>query len=173
MVNKKYLKIGFSILIILYFFSYLNSAKDLSDWKMIDSVNLIFHEAGHTIFFFFGEFIQVLAGSAFQILVPLVFTIYFFLFRREYYSASILLFWVGQNIINVSIYMGDSIRQQLPLLGGESVIHDWNYILSSTGLLKYTDTLATITFNFGCLVIIVAAVLSIYLAFNEREIIKA
>lgn len=31
---------------------------------------------------------------------------------------------------------------QLPLLGGEDSIHDWNYLLSSTGLLPSTHRIA-------------------------------
>ena len=168
-MNKKYLKIIASLFFGFYFIHYASYAKNINNWNWIDNINLIFHEAGHSIFFFLGEFIQVLAGSAFQIFIPCVFAIYFFFWRKEYFSGSIIFFWIGQNILNVAVYMGDAIKQQLPLLGGDSVIHDWNYLLSSTGLLKYTDTLSTITFNIGFLTIITASVLCVYLSFETRE----
>ncbi len=163
-LNLRNIKILISICVSLYFISYANNSGGLGNWNMIDGVDLIFHEAGHTLFVFLGEFINILAGSFFQIFVPCVFVIYFYIWRKEYFSASLLLFWVGQNMLNVAIYMGDSIKQELPLLGGDGVIHDWNYLLSNTGLLKYTDILSKITYDFGFMLIITASVLSIYLA---------
>lgn len=126
----------------------------------IDYIDLIIHEAGHWIFIFFGQFIQVLGGSFLQILVPAIFVVYFFL-RKENFSASILLFWLGYSIVNVSIYMRDAIVMQLPLLGGESVIHDWNYILSSLHLLGETYLLSDIAYFIGFSTIIAAALLSL------------
>lgn len=173
-LNARNVKILISVCVSLYFISYVNNSGGLVNWNIIDSVDLILHEAGHTIFVFFGEFINILAGSFFQIFIPCVFVVYFFIWRKEYFSASLLLFWVGQNILNVAIYMGDSIKLELPLLGGDGGIHDWNYLLSNTGLLKYTDILSQITFDFGFMVIITASVLSFYLAWynDEYESIK-
>ena len=164
MSKLKYFKIVFSLLLGVYFLHYAYYAKDIDNWNIIDSVDLIFHEAGHMIFIFFGEFMHVLGGSLFQIFFPIVFVLYFLIWRRELFSASILLFWVGQNIINVSVYIGDSIRQELPLLGGDGAIHDWNYLLSTTGLLKYTEVFSTITYDLGFFVVIIASVLSLYFA---------
>jgi len=53
-------------------------------WHFIDAVNLIFHEAGHIIFSFFGMFIHVLAGSAFQVALPLFISFFFFLQNRKH-----------------------------------------------------------------------------------------
>ena len=160
----KYLKLAFAILLSIYFITFANNYLILDKWNIIDSLDLIIHEAGHFVFIFFGEFIHILGGSLFQILVPIVFVIYFAIWRKEFYSASILLFWVGQNIINVARYMADSIKLELPLLGGDNVIHDWNYILSSLHLLKYTNILSTILFDASFIVIILGAVLSTYFA---------
>ena len=87
-------------------------------WHFIDSVNLIIHESGHVIFMLFGQFLGLLGGSLWQILFPIIF-VYYFYHRKEYFSASVVLFWVGQNIINVSVYASDAQAMQLPLLGGE------------------------------------------------------
>jgi hypothetical protein len=171
-MKSKYIKLGISIVTSLYFLSYINSVKDLDGWVVLDSVNLIFHEAGHTIFFFMGDFLQALAGSAFQIFIPCVLTLYFSVFRKEHFSASLLLFWVGQNIINVSIYMSDAVTQTLPLLGGEAVIHDWNYIFSILGLLSYTSTISFIVYNIGIWTIVVACVLCFYFSYKSDIIIE-
>jgi len=176
MVLKKklsYVKLVVSIITSLFFLSYLTSTNSLERWNIIDSLDLIFHEAGHTLFIFFGQFLHILSGSFFQVFFPLVFVIYFSLFRKEFFSASFLLFWVGQSIINVSIYMGDAVKQQLPLLGGDGSIHDWNYILSTLNLLKYTDVLANLTLATGKLVILAAVffcfLFSFYKFSDENE----
>ena len=166
---SRIIKIIVSILCSWYFLSYALEAKNLEKWNLIDSVNLIFHEAGHSIFMFFGEFIHVLGGSFFQIFFPLVFVIYFFIWRKDFFSASLLLFWVGQNILNVAIYMGDSIKLELPLLGGDSSIHDWNYILSSLNILQYTDKLSGFTYNIGIMVMVIASVSSLYISWYNQD----
>lgn len=166
---SRIIKIIVSILCSWYFLSYALEAKNLEKWNLIDSVNLVFHEAGHSIFMFFGEFIHVLGGSFFQIFFPLVFVIYFFIWRKDFFSASLLLFWVGQNILNVAIYMGDSIKLELPLLGGDSSIHDWNYILSSLNILQYTDKLSGLTYNIGIMVMVIASVSSLYISWYNQN----
>ena len=150
--NKDYIKLLVSALLSWYFIEYSLDEKIEFKWNLLDGVNLIIHEAGHTIFMFFGEFIHVLGGSFFQVFIPAVFVFYFMYFKKEYFSGSLLLFWLGQSILNVSVYVRDSIRQELPLLGGDSSIHDWNYILSSLNILQYTDKLSGFTYNIGRLV---------------------
>ena len=129
------------------------------DWHFIDIVDLIFHEAGHTIFSFFGEFIHILMGSGFQILLPLSISLYFF-YTRQRFAGAITLMWVGQNLINVSVYAGDAIVMQLPLLGGDSVIHDWNWLLTTMNILPWTPIIAETLATTGFLVIVLGIVLS-------------
>ncbi|MES2314432.1 MAG: hypothetical protein V4524_00650 [Patescibacteria group bacterium] len=156
-------KLATAIIISLYYAYYLNAdpSHTYATWNIIDSLDLVIHEAGHFIFMFFGQFMHVLGGSLTQILLPVIFVGYFFL-RREYFSASLLLFWVGQNIINVSIYLGDSVLQQLPLLGGDGVMHDWNYLLSTTGLLGQTNVLFHMSYGIGVLTLICAGASSVW-----------
>jgi hypothetical protein len=141
-----------------YFWYYLTT---YHDWHFVDNLSLIIHEAGHAVFFFFGDFLHILGGSLFQILFPLVYVGYFYI-RRDFFSASILLFWVGQNILAVSVYASDAIAMQLPLLGGDSVLHDWNYVLTYLHVLRYTPQIGGTLYLFGVLVIASAAMLSIY-----------
>ena len=132
-----------------------------ANWNVIDSVDLIIHEGGHVIFSFFGEFIYILGGSLTQVAVPCIFSAYFFL-HRQYFSGSVLLFWVAQNILYVATYMGDSITESLPLLGGDSSIHDWNYLLTHTGLLHYTDQLSSFARLVGFCLIICAGLFCVW-----------
>ncbi len=147
----------------VYFWYY---ASTYTEWHFLDSVNLIFHEAGHAVFFFLGEFIQVCAGSGFQIALPLFIVIYFFVHEQKL-SAGICMLWVGQNFLNVSVYAGDAVNMELPLLGGDSSIHDWNYILKNTGLLRETATVANIFYFLGLLFITFGTVYSLYLVTKD------
>ncbi len=163
-LTKLFIAVG----ITLYFIYY---ARTSHEWHFIDNLNLVIHEAGHTLSIFFGQFINILTGSLLQIMCPVAFSLYFY-FRKDYYSSSLLLFWVGQNIINVSIYASDAIVMQLPLLGGDNVIHDWNYILSTLGLLKYTNMIGSMMFAFGIAVIVIASYLSITTSQRDDETVN-
>ncbi len=151
-----------------YFFYYAFTS---NKWHFIDNINLIFHEAGHTITFLFGQFISITGGSLFQILIPVICCLYF-LQQEEYHSASILLFWVGQNMINISVYARDAMLMQLPLLGGESVIHDWNYLLSTLKLLKYTPYIADLIYISGIVIGIIALYYSIKYSAQKNNFIR-
>ncbi|HKV41315.1 MAG TPA: hypothetical protein VJX67_19065 [Blastocatellia bacterium] len=114
---------------------------DVNQWHFIDGADLLIHEAGHIVFGPFGEFIMIAGGSMFQVIMPSIFVLYF-VFQRKPYSAALVLFWVGESILNVSVYAKDSIAMQLPLIGGPDSIHDWNYLLTHTGLLSHTAGIA-------------------------------
>ena len=162
MRDRKIRLVG-AVLTSAYFVYYILTAQE---WHFIDTVNLIFHEAGHTIFSFFGEFIHVLMGSGFQVLLPLSIAVYFF-YTRQLFSGAVCLMWVGQNLINVSIYAGDSIVMQLPLLGGDSVIHDWNYLLTSLHILSWTPEVAATLYILGILTISLGIILSFQFAWTD------
>jgi len=66
--------------------------------------------------------------------------------------------WCGYNIVNVSYYMADAVLMQLPLLGGDNVIHDWNYLLTSLNLLPETHLLSNIALYFGFAILIAGIV---------------
>jgi len=131
-MKKDPLKLTVAAVASLYF---LWCAYDPNQWHLIDGVNLVIHECGHLIFPPFGEFMTIAGGSLFQIIMPALFVGYF-CYQRQFYSAAVVLFWVGESILNVSVYAGDAVVKQLPLLGGENSIHDWNYLLNAMDLLR-------------------------------------
>ncbi|HLL99612.1 MAG TPA: hypothetical protein VK400_01040 [Pyrinomonadaceae bacterium] len=134
------------------------------------------HEAGHVLFRLFGEFTGVAGGSLFQVIAPLVFFGYF-LYHRKPFSASIVLFWVGQSITDVYVYAADAVVMQLPLLSGltgaEGGFHDWNYLLTETGLLHQTPLIAKIIRSTGTLIIFAAIPGSFLYAVKGEEILTA
>jgi hypothetical protein len=151
---------------LLVGFYFLWCAYDPSQWHLIDGVNLVIHEAGHLVFMLFGEFMMIAGGSLFQVIMPALFVGYF-IYQEQYYSAALTLFWVGESVLNVSVYAADSVAMQLPLLGGQDSIHDWNYLLGRLGFLGYTPQVAGLI-RFSGTVAIVAALLLAY-RFSTRE----
>jgi hypothetical protein len=164
-MNKDPLKLTVAVIASAYFFW---CAYDPFQWHLIDGVNLVIHEAGHLVFRPFGEFMMIAGGSLFQVLMPALFVGYF-LYSTKFYSAALVLFWVGENILNVSVYAGDSLALQLPLLGGEDTIHDWNYLLSALNLLPATAKIAGALRLLGTIVIALAAFGAFRFASRELE----
>ena len=115
----------------------------------IHGIDLVFHEAGHVIFGFFGEFLAVLGGSLTQVLMPVIATVAF-LRTRQWASAAVTLVWTGQSLTDVAIYAADGQARALPLLA-EGLIHDWGYILGRLGLLQSTETVGRLLFALGAL----------------------
>ncbi len=161
-------KLVCTLFVSWFFLVYINPNPHLLKWSFIDSFDLIIHEAGHTIMFFLGDFVQVLAGSLFQISIPLIISLYFF-FRREYYSCSLVLMWMGHNILNVAYYMADALVQELPLLGGDSVIHDWNYIFSTLNILPYSQVISGVCVFLGYSTMIFAVISALYFSCTSEE----
>jgi hypothetical protein len=118
----------------------------------IHGIDLVFHEAGHVIFGFFGEFLAVLGGSLTQVLMPAIATLAF-LRTRQWASAAVTLFWTGQALTNVAIYAADGRARALPLLA-EGLIHDWHYILGRLGLLPSAEIIGRAMFALGALTMV-------------------
>jgi hypothetical protein len=143
------------------FSDFINGTNPLM--MFIHGVNLIFHEAGHTIFSMFGQLIHLLAGSGMQIAVPAVITGYFF-FTRQPFAAAVALCWVGENFWDVSVYIKDAQERALPLLGGEGVLHDWHFILVILRCLDKDDAIGNTAFMIGTLIYGFAIFLGVFYA---------
>jgi hypothetical protein len=123
--------------------------------RFIHGIDLVIHEAGHTFALILPRFFYILGGSALQVLLPAVCALTF-LHQRQIASFAVALFWTGESITDVAIYMADAKRQALPLLGGDGTVHDWNYLLGQLHLLGWAPSLARLTFGVGILLITVA-----------------
>jgi hypothetical protein len=81
-----------------------------------------------------------------------------FLFRhRDTFAASLMLWWSGQNFIDLSPYIADAYYRGLPLVGGggeES--HDWGNLLTMTGLLEQYLPIARLSFGLGAIMMCLA-----------------
>jgi hypothetical protein len=139
---------------------------------ILDGANLIFHEAGHIILLLFGEFLHYLGGSLMQVLIPALCAVHFWR-RQQRASSAVAIFWTGQSLTNVAIYIADARRMELPLIGGD---HDWNYLLSELNLLNRDESMGRLVFFIGMLLVWLSLIflfVALLNAWNRRERAKS
>lgn len=144
-------KFIFTVVLLFVSFHYLQAALP---WTVIDGADLLFHEAGHFLWAFAGQFIGILGGSLTQALIPISLGVYFFA-RKSWYSMLFCMYWLGINLINVGIYIGDAQSMSLPLIN-EGSIHDWNYLLTRTRLLPLTEIFGNTVRGLGSISMLIA-----------------
>lgn len=127
------------------------------NYGWIDNADLVIHEAGHLFFFIFGKFIYTAGGTLMQIIFPLGLCIYF-LFNMYSTGVQVCLLWLGQNLINISVYAADARAHKLPLLGGNKVYHDWTYLLTQLGILEYDIDAGYFFFGLAILVFLLCLI---------------
>jgi len=80
---------------------------------------------------------------------------------RDPFAASVSLWWLGENLIDLAPYINDARALKLMLLGGVTGrdvedYHDWEFILRKTGLLEYDHLIAKTAHVIGALFMICA-----------------
>ena len=132
---------------------------------------LIFHEAGHVIFQPFGEFMMVLGGSLFQLMVP-AFLIGYFVWRRDFYAACFAALYLAASLDNLARYIADARAGELPLLGGERSNHDWTYLLIELKRLNSDTAIGHFVHNCAVSVLWLSGLSGLWFAWHgnpERE----
>lgn len=125
-------------------------------------VNLPFHEFGHLMFRPFGDFMASLGGTLGQLLMPAICLGVLLLRTRDPFGASVALWWLGENFIDIAPYIDDARTGVLPLLGGNTGhsapygFHDWEFILGESGLLHLDHGLARTSHFIGSLILLAA-----------------
>jgi hypothetical protein len=127
---------------------------------MIDTIDLFIHEGGHGIFRFFGQFLYFLGGSLIQFIIPIT-TIIVFLRTSGPRSLMVTLYWLGQNVINVSIYIADAPKQQLTLISRHAM-HDWRWLCGYMGILDSAGDLAAVVAFLGTVSLLGAIGVTVY-----------
>lgn len=127
-------------------------------YTWIDNADLVIHEGGHFFFRFFGIFIYAAGGTLMQIILPSLIAWYFF---KKYYRTGVqfTLLWLGQNLINISVYAADARAMKLHLLGGNKVFHDWHFMLGRLNMLSYDTTIGYIFFGAAAVIFLVAVLM--------------
>jgi len=145
------------------------------DWRSIGgsflhNVNLPFHEFGHVLFSPFGRYMGILGGSLFQVLMPLVVMSAFILQQRDNFAASIMLWWCGQNFIDVSPYIADAPYRAIPLIRGMGEeYHDWGNLLAMGGTLDRAATYASLWFGTGVVLMLVSFGWGAWLLYRQHR----
>jgi hypothetical protein len=124
-------------------------------------VNLPLHEAGHVLFGPFGDFLRALGGTLGQLLVPAVCLGAFLLRSRDPFGASVALWWLAENFMDLGPYIADARSGELLLLGGVTGrdvpgYHDWENVLGDLNLLRYDHALGALSYDLGRLLMLVA-----------------
>ncbi len=125
-------------------------------------IALAFHEAGHLIFRPFGQIMHALGGTIAQCLIPICAMVYF-IRKKEMFEASVCMWWLGFNFMDVAPYIYDAFDKELVLLGGitgqdNPDVHDWHFILTKTQNMQYHDKLAQIVADIGKHTIIISLI---------------
>jgi hypothetical protein len=120
---------------------------------------LVFHEAGHVLFRLFGEWVTVLGGSLFQVLLPLILSGALLWKNRDPFGASIGLWLAGVSVMDVAPYMYDAWEPRLTLLGGgtgNDTFHDWMYLFDSMNQLHHAQRIGAVTHAAGVAIVLLA-----------------
>ncbi len=141
--------------------------------SLLHLVNLPFHEAGHVIFRPFGSFIHSLGGTLGQLLIPLVCLGVLLLKTRDPFGAAACFWWFGENFLDIAPYINDARAGRLPLVGGNFGssspygFHDWEYLLTESGLLRQDHLLAGAAFALGIAIMVGAVAWAAALLYRQ------
>jgi hypothetical protein len=146
-------------------------------WEIIlgaflHNANLAFHEFGHLFFMVLGDFMAILGGSLFQLLLPLALMLLFLLRQNDTFAAAATLWWFGQNFIDLAPYIADAEFRGLPLVGGLSeASHDWGNLLTLLGWVDHAYSLGRFSFALGLAIMVAALVWGGYLLYLQRAVL--
>ena len=139
---------------VLAFWAYALADED-GYLGILDSFNLLVHEAGHVVFSPFGHTVYFMGGSLLQCIMPAAFCFSFWRTRQPA-GVAVSGIWLGENFLYVARYIADAQVMALPLLGDG--LHDWNTLLRGTFLLRHCRKLGSVLTLLGWAVMIASAV---------------
>ncbi len=132
------------LIFYLWFLAYAFRAH--GGYLFIDNANLIVHEGGHNLFYWFGPTLCLWGGTLLQWLVPFLLAVYFFT-ERQTSGFVFSLFFFFENWLYTATYMADARAQVLPLVttgDPDFVEHDFFRIFSSLGVLDHDTQIAAV-----------------------------
>lgn len=130
---------------------------------LLSRADLGIHEFGHLLVWWAPDLVVQVAGSVMQVLLPLLLGAYF-LWRRDRMAVVLTVAWAAESLNNVSVYIYDATRMELPLVGddGSGSGHDWHNILSELGALRHTDAIAYTVRGLSAALFALAVVLAVW-----------
>jgi len=135
-------------------------------WHFVDGANLLFHEAGHVFFGLLGPTLAILGGTLGQLFFPIACAVHFAA-RGSVAEAAVAVVWLGENFLNVALYVADARAQVLPRVGGE--IHDWHWLLARWGGLAHDQAIARAVHALGVLIVVAGVAAAAAAAMPRRR----
>lgn len=120
----------------------------------LDILNYLLHLGGHTIFGLSGNHALAYFGATFTQLAFPVGAIYHFLKRRELLSADAALFWLGESLLGLGVY----VVREPSFTGSLSLClsRDWSLLAGELGWGPTRFFLGTLGYSLGCLLVALA-----------------
>jgi len=81
---------------------------------------------------------------------------------RDAFGAAVAFWWLGESVLDLVAYINDALSLSMPLLGGNEGssspygFHDWEFILTETGLLYQAHSLAKTVHVIGSMMMVMA-----------------
>lgn len=151
------------LLAAIAFYGVKLALMDIPSWEMASSLIHLpmvpIHEFGHILFRPFGEFMTLLGGSLFQVLLPLIFGGVFLVKNRDPFAAAVMLWWAAVAVMDVAPYIYDAFKPQHVLLTGrtgDTGSHDFIDTLGDLGLLHKAQPIGRGVHAFGFLLMAAA-----------------
>jgi hypothetical protein len=177
-MNKLRIGLECFLLFVLCYYSFYMSTDYLTPHgrfempvfvRLLDMIDLFIHEGGHGVFRIFGQFIYFLGGSLMQFLLPAA-TILVLLKSHGLRSLMITPYWLGHNMMNVSVYIDDAPKTQLTLISRHA-LHDWRWLCTQMGNIDSAGDIASVVVVFGVLCFLTAIGMTVYfIIYDVREL---
>jgi hypothetical protein len=149
---------------------------DIPSWEMASSLIHLpmvpIHEFGHVLFRPLGEFMTLLGGSLFQVLLPVIFGAIFVVKNRDPFAASVMLWWAAVAVMDVAPYVYDAFQPQHILLTGrtgDNGAHDFIDVLGDLGLLAKAQPIGRGVHAFGFVMMLAALAWGTWLVWQQSR----
>ena len=173
--NVSWINIIGSILLtgVLCYWAFLFFTQD-EPQTLLTAADFPIHEylGGLLFLLSFNEVIITFGQNLTNVMVP-GFFLFYFLHQKQYVSTAFCLFWAGENIIWIGIYMADAVKLQLNLCSGWYGVcgsgsdmewgHDWHIIFSAWNLLPESEIIGGIFHVLGILCVIASLIVLAYI----------
>lgn len=140
-------------------------------------LNFVVHELGHLACSFVPMWLHVAAGTLVQVALPAA-AIFMFLRQRDAAASCFAACWLAISLMHTADYMADArmMQSDMTMSAGfwsmtsgqqvrpDEVVHDWNYLFKSVGLLQWDGFVA------GCVRLIAGLVAAGAVATNAYMI---
>ena len=167
---------GVALFALTLYFGWIYYRMDIPAWEMsatfMHGIMVPFHEFGHLLFMPFGEFMSLAGGSLIQWLMPLGFLLHFSFRNKDNFTASLMLWWMGTQFLDLAPYAWDArVPQHILLTGrtGDTGAHDYIDMLGTLGLLNSAHGVARVMHATGLLVMIAAWAWGGYILWRQYQ----